>query len=77
MAALEMGDEESIWGFPKIRGTHFRGPNNKDYSILGVYIGVPLFWEATNIGPKSHGKSDGGANGIKPGSDCSPLSANN
>ena len=36
----------SIWGFPKIRGTFFGGPHNKDYSI-GVYIGVPLFWETT------------------------------
>ena len=23
------------------------GPHNKDYSILGVYIRVPLFWETT------------------------------
>ena len=28
-------------------GYHFGGPNNKDYSILGVYIGVPLFGETT------------------------------
>ena len=35
------------WGFPKIRGTLFGGPHNKDYSILGVYIGVPLFWGTT------------------------------
>ena len=34
-------------GFPKIGGTLFRGPYNKDYSIFGVYIGVPLFWETT------------------------------
>ena len=30
---------------PKIRGTLFRGPHNKDYSILGSIFGVPLFWE--------------------------------
>ena len=36
-----------IWGFPKIRGTLFKGSHHKDYSILGVDIGVPLFWEST------------------------------
>ena len=30
-----------IWGFPRIRGTHFGSPNNKDYSSLGVYTGIP------------------------------------
>ena len=29
------------WGFPKIRGTHFGVPNNKDYSILGSILGSP------------------------------------
>ena len=28
-------------------GFLFWDPNNKDYSILGVYVGVPLFWETT------------------------------
>ena len=28
-----------IWGFPKIRGTLFKGPYNKDYSILGSILG--------------------------------------
>ena len=37
----------TIWGFPKIRGAILGGPYNKDYSILGVYIGVPLFGETT------------------------------
>ena len=37
---------EDIWGFPKIRGTLFGSPYNKDYSI-GVYIGVPLIRETT------------------------------
>ena len=32
-------------GFPKIRGTD---PHDKDYRILGVYIGVPLIMETTN-----------------------------
>ena len=31
-----------IWGLPKIRGTFFGDPYNKDIYI-GVYIGVPLF----------------------------------
>ena len=31
-----------IWGFPKIRGTLFWGPYNKDY-YLGCYIRVPYF----------------------------------
>ena len=35
-------DFGGILEFPKIRGTLFGGPNNKDYSILGVYIGGPL-----------------------------------
>ena len=35
-----------IWEFPKIRGL-FGGPPIKDCSILGMYIGVPLFWETT------------------------------
>ena len=34
-------------GVPKIRGTLFGVPYNKDYIIFGVYIGVPLFWETT------------------------------
>ena len=28
-----------VWGFPKIRGTFFGGPNNKGYSILGSILG--------------------------------------
>ena len=28
---------------PKIRGTLFGGPNNKDYSILGSILGSPYF----------------------------------
>ena len=33
----------SRWGFPKIRGTLFGGPHNKDYSILGSILGSPYF----------------------------------
>ena len=29
--------------FPKIRGTNFGGPHNKDYSILGSILGSPYF----------------------------------
>ena len=32
-----------IWRFPKIRGILLGVPNNKIYSILGVYIGVLNF----------------------------------
>ena len=32
-----------MWGFIKIRGTLFRGPYNKDYSILGSILGFPYF----------------------------------
>ena len=32
-----------IWEFPKVRGTLFRGPYNKDPYYLGYYIGVPYF----------------------------------
>ena len=37
---------EPIRGFPKMRGT-FGGTHNKNYSRLGVHIGVPLFMETT------------------------------
>ena len=30
-----------IWEFPKIRGTIFGGPYNKDYNILGSVFGSP------------------------------------
>ena len=32
-----------VWGFPKIRGTFFGGPCNKDYSVLGSILGSPDF----------------------------------
>ena len=33
-----------IWEFPKIRGTLFWGPDNKDPTILGtILIGSPYF----------------------------------
>ena len=32
----------SIWWFPKIGGTFFGAPNNKDYSILGSILGSPI-----------------------------------
>ena len=37
------GWQEIIWGFPQIRGAHFGGPHNKDYSILGSILGSPDF----------------------------------
>ena len=33
----------SICRFPKIRGTLFVGPYNKDYTILGYILGSPFF----------------------------------
>ena len=39
------------WGVPQIRDI-CGGPYTKDYGILGVYIGVPLFWETTSY--RSH-----------------------
>ena len=35
----------ATWGFPKIRGYHFGGPNNKDYNILGSLLGFPYLGE--------------------------------
>ena len=32
-----------MWGFPKIRGTFFGGPHNKDYNILGSILGSTYF----------------------------------
>ena len=34
--------EASLWDFPKVRGTLFWGPYNKDPTILGYYIRVPF-----------------------------------
>ena len=34
---------QPILGFPKIRGTFFGGPINKDYSILGSILGSHYF----------------------------------
>ena len=34
-------------GVSKNQGCHFGGPYNKEYDILGFYIGVSVFWETT------------------------------
>ena len=34
-------------GFAQTRGNLWRGPHNKDYSILASIFGVPLFMETT------------------------------
>ena len=43
--ALNLGTalfrNSKIWGFPKIRGTLFEGPHNKNYSISGSILGFP------------------------------------
>ena len=36
----------SKWGFPKVKGTFLGVPIIRTI-IIGVYIGVPLFWETT------------------------------
>ena len=38
-------------GFPKIRGTIFGGPHNKDYSMLGSILGSPYFGKLPNEVP--------------------------
>ena len=46
----------SIWEFPKIRGTLFWGPYNKDPSILGTILGTPIFGNShidSTYGPKA------------------------
>ena len=35
-------------GFPKLGGTLFGGPHNKDYSILGSILGSPYFGKLPN-----------------------------
>ena len=46
-----------IKGFPKTRGTSYRGPSEKDCSILGSMLGSPHFgkltFQALNI-PQTH-----------------------
>ena len=42
-------------GFPEIKGTILGGPRNKDYSIEGVYVGVPVLRETTDQIVRSHG----------------------
>ena len=37
------------WEFPKIRGTLFGGPHNKDYSILGSILGSPNFGKLPHV----------------------------
>ena len=39
-----------IWGFPRIRGTIFGGPNYKDYNILGYILGSPYFGKLPYMG---------------------------
>ena len=41
----------AIWGFPKIRGTFFGGPYDKDHSILESILGSPNFGKLPNEGP--------------------------
>ena len=35
---------------PTSRGTFLMAPHRKDYNILGLYLGVPLFMETTSQG---------------------------
>ena len=49
LEVIKVGASEKLfggkWGFPKIRGIFFRGPNIQDYSILRSKSGSPLFSE--------------------------------
>ena len=40
---------ELIWGFPKIRGTIFGAPHDKDYSILGSTLGLLICGKLPSI----------------------------
>ena len=40
----------SKWGFPRIRGTFFGGPHNKEYSIWGSILGSPYFGKVPDRG---------------------------
>ena len=39
-----------IWGFPKIRGTIWRGPHNKDYGLLVSILGSACFGKLPHLG---------------------------
>ena len=51
------------WEFPKIRGTLFRGPYNKDPTIEGTILGSPIFGNShitkaankSNLGSNAYG----------------------
>ena len=36
-------DKSALRGFPKVRSTILGGPYNKDYGILGLYWGTPIW----------------------------------
>ena len=38
-----VGSSVQSWEFPKIRGTLFGGPYNKDPTIWGTILGSPIF----------------------------------
>ena len=40
---MGLQDKLHIWEFPKIRGTLFWGPYNKDPTIWGTIFGSPIF----------------------------------
>ena len=44
------GEWAGRWGFPKIGGTCFGGPHNKDYSILGSLLGSRYFGKLLDCG---------------------------
>ena len=43
----EIADSSSQYGFPKIRGTFFRGHHDKETIVFWVHIGVSLSGETT------------------------------
>ena len=46
MSHCGFGFRAVLGGFPRLK-VPLAGPHNKNYNILWVYIGVPLFWETT------------------------------
>ena len=50
-----VGTPRDMWGFPKISGTIFGGPNNKDCSILGSILGSPYLQKLPCRDCKYHG----------------------
>ena len=49
MLAAACQDPKQKMGVSQIRGTLFRGPYNKDYSIFGSILGSPYFGKLPDL----------------------------